>query len=204
MRKQTRPPKPDILVQHGDRWSQQWANLREQNPAAAFQWYEVEGRSSREWLLPVLREMTQGHCAFCDAYPLEDRSKEPIEHFKPKHEPQFHSDAYAWENLFYACEFCQGEKQGQWDDGLLKPDADDYAFEKYFQFDFTTGELKPNAVVSESDQLRASVTIKMYGLDHEKRRRFRRLELRKWSRKGQELDDWAYRDFLEGASNEAA
>ena len=200
MRKQTRSPKPDILVQHGDRWCQQWAELRAQNPSATFQWYVAEGQSAREWLLPILREMNQGHCAFCDAFPLEDRSKEPVEHFKPKNEPRFHADAYAWENLYYSCEVCQSSKGEQWNEQLLRPDEVDYFFEAFFQFDFITGELKPNVVASESNQDRARVTIAVYGLDHDSRRRFRRLELRKWSRsKDQQLNDWAYRDFLEGA-----
>src|SRR5467141_3972874 len=99
MRKQTRPPTPEVLVKHGERWSRRWADLREKNPSASFQWYVADGLSARDWLLPVLKEMTQDHCAFCDKFPFDDCSPEPIEHFKPKSDERFYADAYAWENL---------------------------------------------------------------------------------------------------------
>ncbi|MCY2990498.1 MAG: TIGR02646 family protein [Planctomycetota bacterium] len=198
MRKQTRPPIPPILVQHGEQWARQWAALRARNPKAAFQWYQADGRSARDHLLSHLRSMTQSHCAFCDSFPLDDRSSEPIEHFKPKSDPPFYADAYRWENLYYCCELCQGTKREQWDERLLRPDASDYSFESYFVFDYTTGEIKPNPVVSAQDQARAKVTIQLYGLDLPSRRQSRRLELRRCQRGGSgSIDEWAYRDFLE-------
>jgi len=202
MRRQTRPPKPEILEQHGERWSRQWAELRAKNPNARFQWYQAEGQTARDWCLPALKEMTQGHCAFCDAFPLEDRSKEPIEHFKPKSEPRFYADAFAWDNLYYCCERCQGSKGERWDDGLLRPDAADYSFERYFVFDYTTGEMKANPCANPADQARAKITIRIYGLDTPQRRRCRSLELRQWQRSDERvLDDWAYRDFLDAGDD---
>jgi uncharacterized protein (TIGR02646 family) len=198
MRKQTRPPKPNILEQHGERWSRQWAELRRKNPNASFQWYQAEGQTVRQWCLPILKEMNQSHCAFCDAFPLEDRSKEPIEHFKPKTDSRFYADAYAWDNLYYCCERCQSSKGEQWDDGLIRPDAPDYSFETYFLFDYITGQIKANCRADPDDQVRAEVTIRIYGLDIEERRRARSLELRRWQRSvARRLDDWAYRDFLD-------
>jgi uncharacterized protein (TIGR02646 family) len=201
MRRQLRPPLPDVLVRQGERWTRQWTELRAANPKAAFQWYQADGRSAREWLLPCLKDMTQGHCAFCDSFPLDDRSTEPIEHFRPKSDPRFYAQAYAWENLFYCCDRCQKSKREQWDDGLLRPDADDYTFLRYFMFDYTTGEIRPNILANTADQTRAQVTIAMYGLDLPERRSGRRRELRDWQRmSGQDdLDNRAYRDFLETA-----
>ena len=202
MRKQTRPPIPEVLKKHGERWTRQWIKRRSQNPNAAFHWYKVDGQSARIWCLPVLKEMTQGHCAFCDAFPLDDRSKEPIEHFRPKSDPRFFEQAYAWDNLFYCCEHCQGSKREQWDEDLLRPDASDYSFDKYFLFDYTTGQIRPNCMVSANQQRRAEVTVRLYGLDLEEKRRHRRLELRKWQRsRERHLDDWAYRDYLDMAHN---
>jgi uncharacterized protein (TIGR02646 family) len=147
--------------------------------------------------------MTQGHCAFCDCFPLDDRSKEPIEHFKPKSDPRFYADAYAWDNLYYCCDCCQSTKGERWDDRLLRPDAADYSFERYFLFDYTTGEIKANWLAGAADQARASATIEHYGLDLPEKRRSRCLELRKWQRSSErDLDEWAYRDFLDPA-NEA-
>lgn len=198
MRKQTRPPIPEILQKHGERWTRQWVELREKNPCATFQWYQADGKSARAWLLPHLKAMTQGHCAFCDCFPMDDRSKEPIEHFKPKSDPGFYSEAYAWENLYYCCDCCQSSKGERWDDRLLRPDSDDYSFLKYFLFDYTTGEIKANCLASAPDQARATVTIEHYGLDLAEKRRGRCLELRKWQRSSErELDEWAYRDFLD-------
>jgi uncharacterized protein (TIGR02646 family) len=191
MRRQTRPPVPQVLERFGEQWCRQWAELRARNPKAAFTWYQAEGKTAREWLLPHLKTMTQGHCAFCDTFPLDDRSREPIEHFKPKSDPRFYAEAYAWDNLYYCCELCQGTKREQWDEGLLRPDSQDYSFERYFLFDYTTGQVRPNSLAPAEDQTR------IFGLDLDSRRRGRCLELRRWQQgpKGN-LDDRAYRDFL--------
>jgi uncharacterized protein (TIGR02646 family) len=131
---------------------------------------------------------------------LEDRSTEPIEHFKPKSDPRFYAEAYAWENLYYCSERCQSSKGERWDDFLLRPDAADYGFERYFAFDFTTGEIRANPCADPADQARAEITIRMYGLDTQQRRRCRRAELRRWQRSHERhLDEWAYRDFLDMA-----
>ncbi|MCA9063596.1 MAG: TIGR02646 family protein [Planctomycetaceae bacterium] len=198
MRKQQRPPIPAVLEEHSEKWNKQWKQRKQENPSATFQWYQHQGRAARDWILADLREMTQGHCAFCDGFPLENTSGEPVEHFRPKSDERFFHLAYSWENLFYCCEACQKCKREQWDDDLLKPDAVDYEFETYFQFDFTTGAIEPNRFSTPDAQRRASVTIAMYGLDSEVRQRHRRLELRKWQKCGtdEDLNDFAYRDFL--------
>lgn len=202
MRKQTRPPIPEVLQKHGERWTRQWIELREKNPSAKFSWYQVEGKTAREWLLPHLKHMTQAHCAFCDCFPLDDRSREPIEHFQPKSDPRFYAEAYAWDNLYYCCDCCQSSKGERWDDRLLRPDAADYAFDRYFMFDYTTGQIKPNCRASALDQARATVTIAFYGLDLPARRRSRQLYLRLWQdSRNPGLDDFAHRDFLDPAND---
>lgn len=165
MRKQTRPEVPEMLVLHSQRWTEQWVSLRQRNPAATFNWYPVDALTVRQWVLPDLHKMTQGHCAFCDTYPLDDRSKTPIEHFRPKTHPEFLHLADEWSNLYYCCDLCQATKREQWDHVLLCPDANDYSFDRYFMFDFTNGRLLPNEIASENDQRRAEVTIRLYGLD---------------------------------------
>jgi uncharacterized protein (TIGR02646 family) len=202
MRKQSRPVTPKILEDHAERWNQKWVELRRKNLSASFSWYQQDGKSARDWILPHLHEMTQGHCAFCDAFPLNDRSNTPIEHFKPKSEPEFHHLAYDWENLYYCCEFCQTSKLEQWNELLLRPDESGYQFDSYFMFDFTTGELKPNCGAETHLQNRARVTIELYGLDSSERQKSRKLELRKFARSSERtIDDWAYRDFLELGHN---
>lgn len=96
----------------------------------------------------------------------------------------------------YCCNYCQSSKWNQWNDGLLRPDVNEYLHQTYFEFDYTTGQIQPNSVATAEDQNRAEVTIRY--LDHSERRRFRKLELRKWQLvHDMPIDDFAYRDYLE-------
>ena len=199
MRKQTRPTAPDLLREHSERWSREWAELRQQNPSATFQWRKIDGKPVRELLLPILREMTQEHCAFCDYFQFDVVSPETVEHFKPKSRPEFYDHVYAWGNLYYCCSRCQSAKGEKWDDRLLRPDDPEYLFEKYFQRDYLTGEIHPNAVASIEIQECARATIDLYGLNRSPLCRERKTKLREWQRSNSrhELDSWSFRDFLE-------
>lgn len=195
MRKISRPPKPRILVENGDRWNEQWKTLKTEKPGAKFNWYQHEGKSARDWIRTDLAAMTQEHCTFCDRYTVEPDS---IEHFRPKSDSRFLHLAYEWENLFYCCGGCQNEKGEQWDDGLINPDAEDYSFSRYFMFDWGTGGMSPNVQATAADQARAEATIRIYGLDTQTRRRFRLKALRDYQRStGMTIDDMPYRDFVE-------
>lgn len=198
MRQQIRPAEPAEFVENSEKWNAQWKELRERNSSAQFQWYKVEGRPARLWALPSLRGMNLGHCSFCDAFPVSDRQIESVEHFKPKSRPEFYGEAYTWGNLYYACNHCQAFKNEQWDDRLLRPDDPSYAFLRYFEFDYTTGAIRPSVCASEEDKKRAEVTIRMYGLDEQTKRRYRIREARIFCKEG-DVDDFAYRDYVEGA-----
>lgn len=74
----------------------------------------------------------------------------------------------------------------------------DYALHRYFKFDFTNGAISPNPRASIADQARAEMTIRLYALDSAIRRQYRLLELQKYDGStSPQIDDWAYRDFLE-------
>ena len=196
MRKQTRPPAPLQFVEKSDQWTQQWLNIRAQNPSG-FTWYTVDRKTARQWALPALHIMNQGHCSFCDAFPLEDRSKTPVEHFRPKSHDRFAHLAFEWSNLYFSCEYCQSAKRDLWEEGLIAPDETDYAFHRYFKFDFTNGAMAPNLRASIADHSRAEITIRLYALDSVIRRQYRLLELQKYDGStSPQIDDWAYRDFL--------
>lgn len=198
MKKQTRPAEPEVLSKHASQWNEQWSSLKATNPTAKFNWYQVNGRSARDWVLPELRKMNESHCSFCDSFPLEASSNEPVEHFRPKSDARFYDQAYSWTNLYYSCEFCQRAKGEKWSDLLLAPDADDYAFSEYFMFDFTTGAISPTPGISPDKKERAQTTIDLYGLDREPRRRFRLMVARNWLKStDQEIDSWAYRNFVQ-------
>ncbi len=201
MRKQVRPAAPPKLAENGEKWNRQWADRRVLDPSAKFSWYKVDGKNAREWILPSLRAMNQGHCSFCDVYPLVDRSAEPIEHFRPKTDVRFTMLAFAWENLYYCCELCQKSKREQWDEALLAPDEATYRFERYFIFDFTTGAIQPNPRATPQDRHAAATTISLYGLDLSARRRYRRVALGNWiGSTNNRIDEVSYRDFVELAT----
>ena len=198
MRGFVRSAVPKILVEKGAKWTLQWIDLRENNANANFPWYSSDKKSAREWLLPQLRAMTAGHCSFCDAFPLEGQANEPIEHFRPK--SKFLSLAYEWGNLYYCCEKCQSSKGEQWSDDLLAPDVAGYCWSDWFEFDYTTGHVRPNAFADAHSQNRTNVTIRLYGLGSRERARRRILELKKWTStdsQARSINDFSDRDYLE-------
>jgi len=198
VRKQIRSEEPQVLKKNADKWNSRWRDLRAKNPSAKFSWYQHQGRSLRDWILPHLREMNQSHCSFCDSFPIEATSNEPIEHFRPKSHPEFAEQAYSWANLYYCCEKCQSSKREKWNEHLLRPDDFEYSFSRYFVYDFTTGQISPNPKATPLDQRRAAVTIELYGLDNASRRRLRRLALKHWGDSKQpDALEFPYRDYIE-------
>ncbi len=181
-----RPPAPEILAQNAPSWTARWLERRAADPGAGFRWPTVEGRPANQHILAALNEMTAGHCAYCDGWPLEDTTDPSIDHFRPK--AHFPEAAFGWSNLFLACGRCQGPqgKSDRWDDDLLKPDAEDYSFERYFRYVAATGELEPNPQASAKDQRRAEITISLLGLNAgsrpQSRRRIQRLYTQEASR----------------------
>ncbi len=200
MRKQDRGQKPQVLEEKGDDWTQRW--VRRSPEGGKFAWPQFDGKKLNTILVPLLREQTVGHCSFCDAYPVDATSLETIEHFRPKGKDHFPKLAFTWENLFYCCQRCQGEKLEQFDESLLKPDSDDFEFAKYFFCDFTTGEIKPNPGASEADRERARITSEIYGLNSHNLPTYRLQWIKiyqnlKSSGGPVVLDDYPYRDFLD-------
>ena len=200
MRKQTRPVQPQVFREHSETWNAQWSALREQNPRAAFSWYEIDSKSARDWALPDLKEMNQGHCSFCDNFPL-DKGDEPIEHLRPKTNCAFYHLAYSWENLYYCCTTCNGFKNEKFDDKVLAPDEIGYDPLDFFYFDSTNGTISPNPAANDECKERAQITIELFGLDRGERDKMRRLEIQKWAGQSSEsdltIDEYAYRDFLD-------
>ncbi len=196
MRAITRPETPEALRERGEEWTSRW--VVRQSEGGDFAWPQYGNRKLNRILLEPLQEMTQDRCAFCDGI-LGVTSRETIEHFRPK--AGFPELAFAWPNLFPACDFCQAQKQrnGDWDEGLLPPDEAGYRFSRFFYCDPDTGEINPNPAASEADQKRAKVTTRLFGLNTKKRRKSRRREWRRYRRaKGAvQIDDLDCRFFVE-------
>lgn len=107
-----------------------------------------------------LRNISEGHCSFCDGFPLNDTSRQTIEHYYPK--KSFLEKTYEWENLFYCCDNCQSFSYS--DNPFrytLKPDDESYNFEEHFWFDPYDGQLKP----LRDDDLNAKLFLKRYGIN---------------------------------------
>ena len=111
-----------------------------------------------------LLEQSKNHCMYCDNlfdYRLLTMCIPQIEHFKPIRIDIGLKDD--WYNLFISCEKCNLSKHGKYNETNepYKPDVENYQFEKYFQIDSETYEIKP---LNHNDK-RAIETIKWLGLN---------------------------------------
>lgn len=164
MRKFERKPKHEWLSSESEKkckkWGAEWEVKRKQKKR--FSWRN-DKENFRTIILPLLREMTKSHCSFCDFYPMESGAQDTVEHFVPKSgeyaQPKI---AYKWSNLYLACRNCQA-KGSQYSELLLKPDATDYEFRKYFDINPTTGDVIPSIKNKNiNDYKRAKITIDLY------------------------------------------
>ncbi len=200
MRKFLRTEVPDFLESKWENWGTTYIKNRERNSGFAFQWPTVDGQTINKIILPLLLEMTNGHCSFCDRYPIG--SKEiSIDHFKPKSNPDFYSLVCQWENLYHCCPNCQSFKKEQYNDNLLRPDGVDYSFEKYFIYSYNSHTIEPHPALEETEKLKASTTIAIFGLNDTGHTTARRHNLERYE--GQKLlneeiviSDFPYRFIL--------
>lgn len=163
MKAAIRPLEPGFLAENAAGWTQRWVSRREANASAAFAWPQHEGSYVNVLLREHLRDMTAGHCAYCDAFELGAAPRETIDHFRPK--SAYPTLAYTWSNLFPCCDVCQTAKSERFVEALLKPDDADYSFERYFVYDVRTGELTPNPAAPTGDRDRASESIRIFDLN---------------------------------------
>jgi uncharacterized protein (TIGR02646 family) len=193
MRKFVRVETPAILAEKWEEWGREWEERRRVTANAEFHWHKVDKVPVNQMILPELKRQFQEHCSFCDNYPISPPSIDTIEHFRPK--TKYHREAYQWENLYYCCAFCQRKGAG-FDDALLRPDAEDYTFERYFRCDYTTGNIEVNEQATAEDQNRARTTLRLYDLNngHPSLRKRELYQRRKMP--DHALDDFAYRDFV--------
>ena len=90
---------------------------------------------------------------------------------------------------------CQ-QKGDDFDAALLKPDIDDYDFDQYFRWDFTTGEMKIKDTASPQERHRADRTIMLYRLN-EGHPRFRKMAMHRRSKDlDSPINDFPYRHYI--------
>ena len=192
MRKLTRTAAPDCLQSNAVKWADDYVKSRASNPKSKFSWRDD---ACYQAIRETLARMTQKHCAFCDGE-LGVVSRVTVEHFRPK--KTFPKLAYTWDNLFPCCDLCQSIKLERFDDALLKPDTEDYAFNKYFTVNYHTGAIEISQSAELAAQAKARITSDLYGLNTTERRKARIREWERFSRaKAPCIDDYSYRFFLE-------
>lgn len=195
MRKFIRLPAPEVLVLNAEQWGTEWAARREADKGAAFHWHSYAGQQVNHIILPILREQTQSHCSFCDGFPISPPGVETIEHFRPK--SHFPREAYEWPNLYLCCPFCQ-QKGNAFDQDVLRPDGADFEFDRYFRWDFTTGEIGPNPAASEDFKRKALATINAYRLN-DQHPSLRKQWAHRWLklRDQEDVNNLPYRSYLQ-------
>lgn len=161
MRACRRGEAPALLTEHGQRIGVEYAARRQVDPAHSYRWRTdlyVAARSA-------LGLMTQERCSYCDGYPLGDTGEEHIDHFKPKSRSEFYELVCVWDNLFFVCSACNKAKRDEWHEDLLRPDADGFAFERFFEYRDDTGEILPHPDGSPDDRRCAQRTIEILDLN---------------------------------------
>lgn len=165
MQKCRRGSAPELLAKHGPEIGAEYAHRRRAEPTYRFQWPQRDGQKLYEIARAALAEMTARRCSYCDGYPLSATGNEEIDHFCPKTHEEFYELVCTWENLFLICTSCNGAKRDQWEPSLLRPDAPEYTFDRYFLFNFETGELEPAPDIPAADRHRARRTIEIFDLN---------------------------------------
>ena len=181
MMRQVRVPAPTLFAQNAARWTVAWRERRGAEPSARFVWPTVDGQRADQLIRPVLRLMTEDHCSYCDVFSVWEAGAS-VDHFRPK--SSFVEHAFEWPNLFVACAECQ-KRLDRYDDRLLKPDDEDYTFDRYFIYDVESGRIEPNPQANEAEAARARITIELFKLNRVERCVLRRLE---WDNRPLDID----------------
>ena len=160
-----RGPAPELLERYGVEITQDYIAKKQADRQHDFRWPQRESRSVYAETRTALHSMTVGHCAYCDGFPVDATGEEQIDHFKPKSQSEFYHLVCDWQNLFFVCYGCNKAKRADWEEALLRPDADDFSFVRYFLYRSDTGQLEPNPAASADEQHRTSRTIEILKLN---------------------------------------
>jgi uncharacterized protein (TIGR02646 family) len=172
MMRWARGPAPAVLTKWEPELTVEFVLQRTREPTFRFQWRQRDGVNLGTVVREALEEQNHGHCSYCDAYPLDASGRKEVDHFRPK--SRFPELAYAWHNLYLVCTACNLAKRERWCEALLRSDAEDYSFHRYFEVDGATGAIAPNRSASGEEQERAARTIEVFDLNTPGRRIARR------------------------------
>jgi len=167
-----RGPSPPLLDELGPQTAEEFTRRRKVDPGYRFSWPERENRSLGAFVRDELVALNHGHCCYCDSYPIGATGRKEVDHFRPK--TRFPEDVCTWANLYLGCTACNGAKSDQWSRLLLRSDASNFEFARYFSVTPATGAIAPNPRANRRDQARARMTIRVFDLDNADRRIARR------------------------------
>lgn len=166
MRYFKRHDEPGILTNNWERIGKEYTEKRAANPGYQFSWPQINNEKVNQAILPTLKKQTQEHCSYCDRFPLF-RKDDTIDHFKPKSDQRFYKLVCKWDNLYLCCNHCQDAKKVQYHDDLLRPDAEDYTFNRYFIYNYKTNKIVVNPGASDEDKIKAEATLEIFDFNHE-------------------------------------
>jgi hypothetical protein len=152
VRKFNRTQAPDFLAKNAAAWGQEYADRRKQNPSYRFNWKSHKGQRVNQLIEPLLKAMTDHHCAYCDHFPAQV-SDDTIDHFGPKSDERFYLLVYEWTNLYSGCADCQKVKN------------EDFSFDRYFTYDYDHHKIEVRGDANPADQYCADTTIRIFGLN---------------------------------------
>lgn len=167
MEKINRPPLSAIpalkaLEDNWEKWGIEYMEGKRRWRSDTSLYYEIRN---------TLMSISKKHCMLCDGYPIGAKSRKTIEHYFPRNEyPCF---TFLWENLFYCCDVCNGAaSKFRTFEYTLKPDNEDYLFDKYFYFDLNSGKLivHENLKMNAPDKYaKANLFLKRYDINNGER-----------------------------------
>lgn len=112
MIKLTKLPKPKVLVDNADAWTNElmgYVNRGEKIPKA------VQDKYNQPEIKSVLTKETSGKCMYCEGF-IGAVSYSHIEHFRPKF--SYPAKTFVWENLGLGCQVCNTYKNDVFDENL--------------------------------------------------------------------------------------
>jgi len=197
MRKFNRGESPDFLKTRWRDWSNRYKNNRERNSVFSFNWPVYQGKRINTILEPLLAQLTNDHCSFCDNFPIRTK-EDSIDHFKPKSRPTYYDIVCQWENLYYCCQNCQQYKGEQYNQFLLRPDHINYFFDSYFIYNYASHRIEPNPRLTNRERIKSETTIKIFGFNDPGHIAARRISLERYEGKKRlgeniEINDFPYR-----------
>ena len=101
-------PKPKILINNAERWTEEYCECLDNNEKPSS---TVANRYNCPEIKDALEDETHGKCAYCESY-IKHISYGDIEHILPKNKDARPDLYVTWSNLTLSCEICNRSGKG--------------------------------------------------------------------------------------------